>query len=394
MRFIDSIFSLMKKIISIIVLFITSISLFAHWQPNSFKNNSYTIEWNKETLVCISEEGCYPRMERLSDKSLIVVYENLKGDVLAKKSFDEGQTWSKATTVYSHFEYKEANQITNVRIANPELISLPNGDILFACNLRPDKEGIFPLSISIKRSTDKGNSWHNAKVVYEADSRFKDGCWEPSFLLLPDGTLHLYFANENPYKDSDDQEISMISSKDYGKRWTSKITKVCYRVKHRDGMPVAIIDNDEIFVLIEDNEVAQFKPYIVKSSIYNAWEKPVLSNSKNRYAALDKPLHESVYAGAPYFIRMDNELFVISYQTTENRTSNWELSAMEVAISDSPQNFKNPSRPFDVPLSKEAKWNSLTDLGNNVIAALSSTNFNSQTIGVWMIKGEIIKKLR
>lgn len=41
---------------------------------------------------------------------------------------------------------------------------------------------------------------------------------------------------------------------------------------------------------------------------------------------------------------------------------------------------------------KEAKWGSLTDLGGNTIAALSSTNFNSDKIGVWMIKGKIVKK--
>jgi len=185
----------------------------------------------------------------------------------------------------------------------------------------------------------------------------------------------------------------MISSKDYGKTWTSEITKVCYRYKHRDGMPVAIIDKDEIFVIIEDNVVGQFKPYIVNGSVKNAWEKPVLSNSRNRYSALEESLPDTVYAGAPYIIRMDNGLFIISYQTTEGRNSNWELSTMEVAISDSPGNFKNPSRPFDVPLSKEAKWNSLTDLGNNKIAALSSTNFNSKTIGVWLIKGEIMNNL-
>lgn len=383
----------MKRLLSVIVLIITSISLFAIWQPKNNKTSGFNVLWDKETLVCISEEGCYPRMERLCDKSLIVVYENLKGDVLAKKSFDEGLTWSKAITVYSHFEYKKANKTTKVRIANPELISLPNGDILFACNLRPDKEEISPYSISIKRSTDKGDSWNDPIVVYEADSIFKNGCWEPSFLLLPDGTLHLYFANENPYKDSDDQEISMISSKDHGKTWTSEITKVCYRDKHRDGMPVAIIDKDEIFVIIEDNGVGQFKPYIVKGSVKNAWEKPVLKNNRNRYSALEESLPDTVYAGAPYIIRMDNGLFIISYQTTEGRNSNWELSTMEVAISDSPGNFKNRSRPLDIPLSKEAKWNSLTDLGNNKIAALSSTNFNSKTIGVWLIKGEIMNNL-
>ena len=65
---------------------------------------------------------------------------------------------------------------------------------------------------------------------------------------------------------------------------------------------------------------------------------------------------------------------------------------MEVVVSDSPSGFRNPSQPFDVPFSKEAKWNSLCDLGDDVIAALASTNFSSDKIGVWMIKGKIIKR--
>jgi hypothetical protein len=32
------------------------------------------------------------------------------------------------------------------------------------------------------------------------------------------------------------------------------------------------------------------------------------------------------------------------------------------------------------------------ELGDNTIAALATTNFNSDKIGVWMIKGKIIKK--
>jgi hypothetical protein len=91
-------------------------------------------------------------------------------------------------------------------------------------------------------------------------------------------------------------------------------------------------------------------------------------------------------------IRTNNGVYLISYQTTENRSSNWELSTMEVVISDKPYDFRNPTQPFDVPVNKEAKWNSLSDLGNNRVAAIASTNFSSEKIGVWMIKGEIVSK--
>ena len=64
---------------------------------------------------------------------------------------------------------------------------------------------------------------------------------------------------------------------------------------------------------------------------------------------------------------------------------------MEVVISNTTTSFKNPSQPFSVPLDKEAKWNSLTDLGNGAIAALSTANFQSENIGIWMVKGKILK---
>ena len=83
---------------------------------------------------------------------------------------------------------------------------------------------------------------------------------------------------------------------------------------------------------------------------------------------------------------------MLSYQTTQGRNSQWEFSEMEVVISRTPDNFINPTRPFEVPLDKQAKWNSLTDLGDRKIMALSSTNFSSQDSEIWAIKGEIVLK--
>lgn len=352
------------------------------------------IEWDQKSLKCVAAEGGYPRMHRLNDGSLMITYENRKGDVVVSRSTDEGTTWSDTTQVFNHFDYTNLQNSLSCRVnvANPEFIQLKNNDIIFACNLRPDKNEVFPFTIAVKRSSDNGKTWSVPIKLYEAAPRFTDGCWEPAFLYLPDGTLQMYFANENPYQNSNEQEISMISSDDGGFIWTKNPVKVSFRANCRDGMPVPVCNDNNILVVIEDNGFGEFKPYIIKNTVADNWKEPVLANSSNRYSALETSLASSVYAGAPYLIHTDSGYFVLSYQTTKNRTSNWENSTMEVVISDTGKNFKSPSLPFNVPLGKEAKWNSLTDLGNGQIAAVSSTNFNSPTIGIWIIKGNIIKK--
>lgn len=354
----------------------------------------YHIAWDESSLVCIADEGAYPRLRRLNDGSLLAAYENRQGDVMVKESRDEGVTWSDPVLAFEAFEYIDADrrESTMVNIANPELIQLPGGELLLAVNLRPQREGIYPFSIALKRSIDRGQSWSEMEILYRAGTLFRDGCWEPSFLMLPDGTIHIYFANESPYRLSDEQEISMLFSSDNGRTWSKEPVTVSFREGHRDGMPVAVHNGTDIFVAIEDNFSGQFKPYLVKSPLQDAWREPVLGDSPNRYSALQHPLPDAVYAGAPYLIRTDSGLYLLSYQTTYLRTTDWEHSTMEVVISDQPADFRNPSRPFDVPLEKEAKWGSLTDLGDHTIAALSSTNFNSDQIGVWMIKGKIVRK--
>lgn len=378
-------------------LIFLSVFLFAALSCENRENQAekdYFIEWDNTSLICIAEEGGYPRLIKLVDESLLAVYENRRGDVVIKKSFDNGSTWSDPVVSFEAFNFTDTKtgEETRVNIANPEIIQLPDGDLLLAVNLRPRIEGIYPFSIALKRSIDNGATWSDADILFQAAELFRDGCWEPSFLLLPDGTIQIYFANEYPYQESDEQEISVLTSADNGFVWDSQPKKVSFRQNHRDGMPVGVHDGESVYVVIEDNVSGQFKPWIIRSSIKNSWEYPILSDSPGRYSALKKSLPDTVYAGAPYIIRTDSGIYLISYQTTENRSSNWELSTMEVVISDKPYDFRNSTQPFDVPLNKEAKWNSLSDLGNNTIAALGSTNFNSEKTGVWMIKGKIVLK--
>jgi hypothetical protein len=381
----------LERLILIPMLFL---ALYACQSEKTRDKQDYYIVWDETSLLRIAEEGGYPRLCRLNDGSFLVVYENRRGDVVVKRSTDEGNSWDDPVTAYEKFEFvdPESSASTAVNIANPEIAQLANGDILLACNLRPRTEGIYPFSIGLKRSSDNGRTWSDAKILYQAAPLFRDGCWEPSFLVLPDGTVQIYFANESPYRDSDEQEISMITSTDNGHTWSENPTTVSFRQGYRDGMPVAVHDGSNIHVAIEDNLSGQFKPYIIRGTVGNPWVEAVLEDSPYRFSALQSPLPDTVYAGAPYLIRTENNIYVLAYQTTKDRSLDWERSTMEVQVSDTPSDFRNPSRPFNVPLSKEAKWNSLANLGNNTIAALSSTNFDGEKIGVWMVKGKIRKQ--
>lgn len=336
----------------------------------------------------------YPRVRRLNNGMLMAVYET-GGSGEMVYSTDNGVSWNGPFITFRKHTVTNDNGSTEVNIANSELIQLQNGDLAMACNYRPATPEITPFAIAVRRSTDMGQSWTDDQVIYEGGPRFTDGCWEPAFLQLPGGELQVYFANEAPFLTSNEQNISVISSSDNGKTWSKEIRTVCFRAGRRDGMPVPVIVGDEILVAIEDNRIDQFKPYIVRSKIADNWKRPVLADSPDREYALEKPLQDGVYAGAPYLMRLPSGEVLLSYQTTGGRTSDWERSTMEVAVGDKTgRHFAKLSRPFDVPVDREAKWNSLSLWDENTVVAASTTSFRSPNCEVWIIKGHVIPELR
>lgn len=360
------------------------------------------IAWDFSTMQKLAPQGerivawaGYPRVRKLKDGTLMAVYD-VDGNGEMVESKDKGKSWSSPSITFKKHLYTNKNgESTIVNIANSELCQLQNGNLIMACNYRPAKDEIAPFAIVIRRSSDNGQTWTDDQVIFEAGTRFIDGCWEPSILQLPNGELQVYFANEASFTSSNEQNISLLSSADNGSTWSRDVKTVAYRASRRDGMPVALLVDDEILVSVEDNNIGQFKPYIIRTTISDNWSTPVLAGSPNREYALKDHLPDFVYAGAPYIMRVPTGQVILSYQTTSGRSYNWELSTMEVAIGDNKgRNFEKLTRPINVPLDREAKWNSISLWDDNTIVAASTTSFRNTNCEVWIILGHIIPEMQ
>ena len=331
----------------------------------------------------------YPRMVQLFDNSLICVYEISGGVIECIKSLDLGKTWTIPKII--------ATGSNGINCTVPEILELKNHSLLASYNLRP---AVFDASkhfgISIKKSYDGGITWQEERLLYQAGAAFEDGCWEPSQLQLPSGEIQLFFSNEGIYTNSNEQNISLLRSFDNGLNWTTKPEIISFSAGKRDGMPVPIFlkEKNEILFSIEDNGAGQFSPSVIRNNLSDNWKTPADEGSPSRTTALAIPLASTIYAGAPYLRQLQTGETVLSYQSTEGRNSQWDLSCMNVVVGDAEgKNFRNKSIPFDVPLGKRGLWNSLCVLTDNTVVALTSTNaysINNET-EVWMIRGKILK---
>lgn len=353
------------------------------------------IAWDYSSMRQLATEGGYARIRLLAGGLLAAVYEG-PGGAFIRESRDGGATWGESRKVVAAHTYTSpvSDASVQVDIANPELIRLGDGTLLFGVNYRPAQEGIAPFAIAVCRSDDDGATWSAPLVLYEAGTSFGDGCWEPAFLELPDGTVQVYFANEGPYRTSDEQEISMLSSSDGGRTWTGEPVTVCFRSGHRDGMPVPAIFGEEIVVAVEDNGFGEFCPATVRTKIGDGWMQPVSGDSPQRSLCLQTANPNPVYMGAPYLVKaLSGEAF-LSYQSTRDRTSQWEMSVMEVAVGDAEaRNFGRTTRPFDIPSTAKGLWNSLCPVDEGTVIAVTSSDFRG-AYSPWMIKGYPIPDLK
>jgi hypothetical protein len=266
------------------------------------------------------------------------------------------------------------------------------------------RSSVFPYTIAVKTSDDAGKTWSAMKHVYKSEiwkENALSGCWEPFVLELPDGTVQIYFADETPYKKkgSNWQNISIIESKDGGDTWSAPRI-VSQNGSGRDGMPVVVLLDGILYMAVETSEPGtRLHPIVISSTLEDNWQTPVLTDSPNRFHPFKSSLKSDVvYSGAPYIIVTDNYI-VYSYQiadiSDDKKENDSRHAAMEVQVclksevKDGVFNtMRAASRPIDLDQWTEtAVWNSLCDLGNDEILAVSQYNGY-----VYLVRGKIILK--
>lgn len=341
-----------------------------------------SIQWEPATLTLVQQGALYGRMLRLQDKGILCSYE-MAGKCWVRKSADNGKTWQEARLV---------KQLQGANAANPELLQLHNGRILLFYNQRPT-DGIHPFAIGSCGSDDGGVTWQGPpKLIYETGREAKSGCWEPAAMQLASGEIQLFFANNFPYKGSDDQDITLMRSFDNGVTWGQPET-VSYRPGHRDGMPVPLVlRNKDMVLAIEDNGLApgnQLQPAIIHTTAATNWQQPVVGGgSANRWGAIRPPLAGNVYAGAPYIRQLPGGATILSCHIKEGTRTQPQMT---VYIGDSEAtHFGHPSVPFTLPDNVGGWWNSLFIKDPNTITALSSTTVNGVG-GLWAIDGYVMR---
>ena len=351
------------------------------------------ISWGEPLVL---SAGGYTRVHPLLDGRLMCSYTH-GGRGYARYSEDGGLSWSSEEVVYDSFTAISANGEVRVTISNPETAQLPAdypahpGRLFYTVNLRP-KDGLstrHPYGIACRHSDDGGKTWSEPEVLYLSDPWDQDtkkGCWEPYILPLPDGTLHLYFSDETPYyrEGNKFQNISLLMSEDGGDSWTKEPRIVCYTPSFRDGMPVAMIYEDRIYLSIETNNVGlQLHPQVLYTSLASPWPVTEGEFSSRRFDPFLESLESPEFTtGAPYLVQTEN-FFVISYQTSRGASvSEHNRRVMEVQACPKSEMKKNVfhtmrgvSHPIQADIFTESvMWNSLTPLGGDDILACCMYN--------------------
>jgi hypothetical protein len=344
------------------------------------------IEWNQRTLTLIQTNGGYARIIRLKTGELLCGFDH-RGRIWVRKSHDNGTTWESRVQV-AEWPFG--------RLTNTELLQSQNGSVLCFYNERPhdqpadSKQTAPPFAIAMARSSDGGMTWHPAQRLYTAGTEFTNGCWEPAAVELPSDEVQLFFANEGPYRDSNEQEITLLRSKDNGHTWTSP-ERVSFRAGHRDGMPVPCVIKDRgMAFAIEDNGLSgNFKPVIVFSTFADNWSSGVREpGNTNRWSALRDLPRPKVAASAPYLRQMPSGETLLSFQRSD--TGEIGDAYMVVCIGDGEaKNFTSASRPFAMSDGMQV-WNSLFVKDNHTVIAVSQAHING-VYGIWMISGRFVR---
>ena len=323
------------------------------------------IFWDLNTYTTIFSHGSYARAIQLQDNRIMAATGG--GGIRVSYSSNGGRTWSTEQRIVSN--------PSNIDNCVPDLIQLADGTIIVAYNPRPSAPYSTDRKFGIrcKRSTDNGKTWSDEIFVNDAQHTFNDGCWEPSMLQLPSGEVHLYFADEGPYTNSGEQQISMCRSFDGGLTW-SPAQRVIFRAGTRDGMPVPILldDGQTIVVVFEDNGwpgISDFFPTTARCPLNVNWNNYwVDANSAARKQTLSTDLAIRPSGGAPYLRKLPSGETVLSWQSSYG--NNGRLNYWFAVGNEKAEDFRALSNPFGATTTAQVLWNSIAVVDTGEVLAI------------------------
>jgi hypothetical protein len=337
------------------------------------------VTWDTRTLRLIERDGAYGRVAATPERGHVFVCER-GGGVWWRQSRDAGSTWSEAQRVA---------EWDGGRLANPELLALGDGALLCFHNRRPREGSGAPYAIAASRLEKGSDAWSAPATIYEAGREHGNGCWEPAAVQVPAGEIQLVFANEAPYRTSDEQEISLMRSQDGGRTW-SQAERVGFRARHRDGMPVPLVlkDGSGVAVVIEDNGLGggAFKPAILFTALTDAWRSgTVTGEHAGRWAALAEPLPARTYAGAPYLRQMLDGETALAFQMSGD--GEMLHSRIAAGIGDArARGFGGLTHPFPETPGQAQLWPALCVKDAHTVTVLATLTLDGVR-GVWCIDG-------
>ncbi len=295
---------------------------------------------------------------------------------------------------------------------NAELLELQDGTLMYAWNER------WATKIKVKYSTDGGRTWFGEQTLFQqyvnqdfinGDNNYNGpiGVWEPCIIQLPSGEVQVYFANEADTPNND-QNISMVRSTtanaDGTRRWQAGHVVPCYTVGARDGMPVPVVlQNDRgIALAIEDDGFGGgFQPGIIYTTLEDNWSSGIrYGDSPDRWIGIIGG--EPRGGGAPYLIQLKTGETILSTQTNslaDQRGAPWDdmykFRQFVYVGNAMARNFQCYSIPFpfmDEP-DQGGVWNSLCQINDSTIMAISEVHGHPTQSGIWSNEGRIMHPL-
>lgn len=359
------------------------------WDASTFQEVTETYVSN---LGYIEHDFYYPRAKRLTDGSILLTYSNhhYGWDIYASRSEDNGKTWSDAVCVDHSYPEKytmsTGEVIDDMHVyVNPDFIELQDGRIIMAYQWRY-KSGYGDLpktnencGIMVSFSEDKGRTWSKPVEAY------RGRCWEPAFLQLPSGEIHMYITSSQDIKDKTSfPRTIVIRSFDGGKTWQGKQTcgihdneaisrsfddRFCY-----DGMPTGVLlnDNKGIVVPLESwhgRLVVDQTPIVVKTTMEENWkldQKKILEEGGPDYPN-KKEINKDLQGYGPYGSKLPTgEVVVLCNGTYKGTQAVWVLLGDKMA-----DNFHFATSPF----TSDEYWGCIDYIGDNKVLACATYKY-------------------